>query len=334
MSSKSGKEPVAEDAPESLVVALWATNLARPLNGIDAWAQAVDAKMAEAREQGAELLVMPEYCAEQWLSFAPDMTADKEIAWMAEQAPLALEAIRGLPRRHGMALLAGSMPAALEHAEPGRPPFVNRAHLLLPDGRVIAQDKLVLTPGERDPQAWDLTTGKSLKIATWRGLRLATAICLDVEMPALAARLGPAELDLLLVPSMTEKLSGHSRVFGCAKARAVELQAAVLAVGSIGAGATNKPRETTTGAAAVYLPCEEALGMIGVAGWLPPRDADDGEGPLLVTRVPVAEIRKLRAGKAEVWPGAWSADHVEVIDDATQTDPTPKDGKTPHANGL
>src|SRR5690554_5863811 len=100
-------------SPDSLTVALWATNLAQPLNGIEGWAALVDRRMAEAKARGAELLVMPEYCAEQWLSFAPaDLAADREIAWMAEQADAALAAIRPLPARHGMALLAGSMPVA------------------------------------------------------------------------------------------------------------------------------------------------------------------------------------------------------------------------------
>ena len=66
--------------PTSLTVALWATNLAQAVNGIDGWAALVDRRMAEAKAQGAELLVMPEYCSEQWLSFAPaGLAATEEI---------------------------------------------------------------------------------------------------------------------------------------------------------------------------------------------------------------------------------------------------------------
>src|SRR3546814_15176270 len=73
-------------APFSL--ALWATNLATPLNGLEAWAAHVEAKLAEAAAAGAKLLVMPEYACEAWLSFKPaGLAADQEIAWMAEQAP-------------------------------------------------------------------------------------------------------------------------------------------------------------------------------------------------------------------------------------------------------
>ncbi|MGF1608063.1 MAG: nitrilase-related carbon-nitrogen hydrolase [Kiloniellales bacterium] len=302
---------------DKLTVALWATNLAQPLNGIEAWAARVDERMAEAKAEGADILVMPEYAAEQWLSFAPESLAPaEEISWLAAQAPAALEAIRPLARKHDTALLAGTMPVGIareDDNESDAPPFVNRAHLFLPDGRLIVQDKLCLTPGERDPKAWNLSTGDRVEIVEWRGLRLASLICLDVELPALASLLAPHGLDLLLVPSMTEKLSGYSRVFSCAKARAVELQAIVCAVGCIGKAAASKPRLSNTSGAAAYLPCEEVLGHSGVAAELPPSDQAEGAGPMLIARdLPVAEVRALRAGRAEVWPGAWSAAHVTV----------------------
>ena len=53
--------------PDTITLALWATNLGRPLNGLDAWAARVDARMAEAAAAGARMLVMPEYACEQWL---------------------------------------------------------------------------------------------------------------------------------------------------------------------------------------------------------------------------------------------------------------------------
>jgi predicted amidohydrolase len=299
---------------ETLSVALWATNLAVRLNGIGAWAAGVEERMVAAKNDGADILVMPEYAAEQWLSFAPQgLAPDKEIPWLAERAPEAYEVLAPLAARHGIALLAGTMPVAAPKAEPGQPPYLNRAWLFLPDGRAIAQDKLCLTPGERDPKAWNLTTGETIEIVEWNGLRLATLICLDVEMPALSNLLAPHDIDVLLVPSMTEKLSGYSRVFSCAKARAVELQAAVCAVGTIGATQTGKGRAGNTSGASAFVPCEEILGYTGTWAEIAPRDRVAGPGPVLYARdLPIGKIRKLRQGAAEVWPGAWRADHVRV----------------------
>ncbi|MHA1600921.1 MAG: nitrilase-related carbon-nitrogen hydrolase [Alphaproteobacteria bacterium] len=303
----------------TLSVALWVKNLAAPSQSIEAWVESIDQQMAAAAAQGADILVFPEYAAEQWLTFAPaDLTPEAEIAWMAAQAPAALTGLEPLARKHGLALLAGTMPMVRDQpvtAAAGEPPHVNRAWLLLPDGRAIAQDKLCLTPGEQNPAGWNLATGDRLEIVEWRGLRLATVICLDIEMPALAALLAPCDLDLILVPSMTEKLSGYSRVFSCAKARAVELMSAVCAVGCIGKAAASKPRLSNTSGAAVYLPCEETLGHTGIFADLPPTDRAEGPGPMLVARdIPVGALRALRHGKAEVWPGAWRADHVRVVE--------------------
>lgn len=303
---------------DTLTVALWATNLAVPLNGIDAWAAAVDAQMAEARSQGARLLLMPEYASEQWLSFAPaELTPDREIAWMAAQAEAALAAVRPLARRHDMALLAGSMPhrdAAAEDAGDNRvATHFNRAWLILPDGRVLHHDKLVLTPGEKDPNAWNLKTGDTVRVVEWEGLRLTTLICLDIEMPSLAAKLAPLDLDLILVPSMTAYRSGFNRVFDCAKARAVELMTTVAVVGAIGVPERMIRRDSNTSGAAVFVPCERALGESGTADRIGPWSEVDGPGPMLIARdLPVGRIRQIRRGAAEAWPGPWDAGHVTI----------------------
>jgi len=304
-----------DSSPSRFSLALWATNLSTPLNGLGAWAAHVEAKLAEAATAGAKLLVMPEYACEAWLSFKPqDLAPDKEIAWMAEQAPAALALLRPLPARHGVGLLAGTMPWAAEAGPPGG--FTNRAWLLLPDGRAIGQDKLCLTPGEQDPESWNLIPGGALHVVEWEGLKLATLVCLDVELPALATKLAALNPDLLLVPSMTGKLSGYSRVFTCAKARAVELLCAVAATGAIGRAPGTTQNPTNVSACALYLPCEPSLGMTGVLGATAPTGEDPGDGPLLIARnIPFAEIRRLRAAGAEVWPGAWRADHIAVIEE-------------------
>jgi predicted amidohydrolase len=292
---------------DTITVALWAANLEPPLNGVDAWAAGIEAKMREAKADGARLLVTPEYHCQQWLSFAPEgIRPNEEIAWMAAQGPAALQAVRPLARKYGLGLIAGTMPVP-----DGKGGYLNRAHLFLPDGREIVQDKLCLTPAERDPAAWCLQTGHEIAVVEWEGLRFAILICLDIELPALAARLAPLDLDLILVPSMTSKLSGFHRVFGCARARAIELMTAVCAVGAIGVPERLVRRESNTSAAAAFLSCEEALGFTGVPAALSPTARTTGAGPMLIASdLPIGLVRSLRRGKAEVWPGAWTADHV------------------------
>jgi predicted amidohydrolase len=301
---------------DTLTIALWATNLSVPVNGLAGWAARVEAKMAEAAEAGAKILIMPEYASEQWLSFKPaGLKPTEEIGWMAEQAPEALALLKPLPEKYGVALLAGSMPWAADNG------FRNRAWLLLPDGRAVPQDKMALTPGEQDPDNWDLATGDEIHIVEWEGMRLATLICLDVEMPALSSLLAPQNIDLLMVPSMTYTLSGYSRVFGCAKARAVELMSAVAATGCVGAAPGTTQNDQNVSGCAVFMPCETELGFTGIHSTVGPVEGDEadgkqGDGPFLIARdIPLEIIRQKRAGAAEVWPGAWSAAHVSVTAD-------------------
>jgi len=299
---------------ETLTIALWAANLEPPLNGVDGWAAGVETKMKEAKADGARLLVTPEYHCQQWLSFSPDgIKPHEEIAWLAGQSPAALEAVRPLARRYGLGLLAGTMPVS-----DSKGGFLNRAHLFLPDRREIIQDKLCLTPAERDPAAWFLQTGTEVTVVEWEGLRFAMLICLDIELPALAARLAPLDLDLIVVPSMISKLSGFHRVFGCARARAIELMTTVCAVGAIGVPERLSRRESNTSAAAAFLPCEEVLGFTGVPAALSPTQRTTGAGPMLIASdLPIGLVRELRRGKAEVWPGAWRADALRIREEAS-----------------
>jgi predicted amidohydrolase len=293
---------------ETLTVALWAVNMAEAPASIADVAGQIEARMAEARAAGADLLVLPEYVSEPWLTLAPrPLHGTEEVAFMAERGAELLQLLRPLPERHGLALLPGTWPVRAQRR------WLNRAHLLLPDGRLVSQDKLCLTPSEREPEGWLLGTGGEVRIVEWAGLRLAVVICLDIELPALAARLQGADLDLVLVPSMTRLASGQARVSACARARAVELMTAVCVVGCIGATPLDPPRPNTGGAAA-YLPCEPGLEPMGVAVELTARSHVIGPGPLILARdLPIGEIRLRRHGDAEVWPGPWSADHLRIV---------------------
>ena len=293
---------------ETVTLALWAANLGRPLASLAEWVAVAEAKLAEAEAGGADLLMLPEWMASHWLSFAPaGLAKDREVAWMAEQAEQALPALARALARHRLTLLAGTMPAVVAGG------YANRAHLLLPDGTRAHQDKLCLTPFEKRPDGWLVQPGHSLTAFAWRGLRLAVAICLDIEQPALAGRLQGLDLDLVLVPSMTDLESGYRRVFGCAKARAVELLCPVAAVGVIGSQVLHGQSEPATSGAAVYLPCEPELGANGVHSEIPMLAEANDDGPLLIARdVPVGACRTLRRDGAEAWPGPWGADHVRL----------------------
>jgi predicted amidohydrolase len=305
---------------ETLSVALWATNLEPPVVSLAAWVASVEARLAEAQAAGARLLVLPEFACAQWLAFAPPgLGLAQQVPWLAATAGPALEALRPLPARYGVALLPGTMPFAQPGGEAGTSNHLNRAWLLLPDGRAFAQDKLCLTPSEQNPQGWQLTPGTTVNVIVWEGLRVAIVVCLDVELTSLWARLAKLDLDLVIVPAKTDMISGYYRVFGCAKARAIELQTVVCAVGAVGSPLGHPALDTVVGGAAAFLPCDASLGYSGVAAALEPHAAGSGLSPILVAPdLPVGHCRRIRHGaaEAEVWPGAWEADRVTIADPA------------------
>lgn len=289
-------------------VALWAQNLAVPVASLEAWGALVETQVAQAKAEGARIFLMPEYSAAHWLAFIPrDIKGPAQMAAVAAYAAPAAALISAIAKKHGLLIVSGSFPVP----RPDLPlPYSNRAHIHFPDGTVQAQDKLCLIPAEKPPSDWALSPGGDLCVFEFEGYRMAVVICLDIELPALSARMAGLDLDLILVPSMTAKLAGYHRVAGCAKARAVELLTAIANVGAV-AGA--KDCEQSIGGASFFLPCEEVFGHTGILAEVAPSYTAEGPGPLLVGDLPLDAIRKLRRGGAEVWPGAWTADHVKVV---------------------
>lgn len=282
-------------------IALWATNLGPRFDRLEAWLDHVEDKARDAAAKGARLLAMPEYASEAWLGFKPrGLRPDQEMAWLAEIGGEALPRLRRLANAVDIALLPGTMPWTVDGQER------NRAWLITPDGRLMGQDKLCLTPFEKDPGSWTLATGDTLRVVELDGIRIVILVCLDVELPVLSCLLAPLHPDLVLVPSMTYNASGHARVFSCAKARAVELMAAVACTGVIGACPGTTQNDTNVSGNAVYIPCEPDLGYTGVLLETPASDGQGGELLFDLVDLPLATIRQLRHTGAEAWPGAWA----------------------------
>lgn len=296
-----------------VTIAHWVANLAYPLTSVAEWCALVRTVAKDAADAKADILLIPEYISEHWLHFAPaDLPPTAEVAWMAEQSEKVFTVLQDIAKEHDLAFVAGTMPWP---SPKNAGAYRNRSWVFFPDRPPIHHDKLVMTPFEKDESGWMLETGDELTVASWRDINLAVLVCLDIEMPALSSALAETDVDLVLVPSMTEKSSGYHRVFNCARARAVELMAPVAVVGSIGnATKGGVIRAGNTSGASLYLPCEEALGSDGIHSETPMHDRAEGRGALLISKdVPVGLIRDTRKNKPEVWPGVWRADKIKTI---------------------
>ena len=65
-------------------ISLWAANISHPVASLEAWRDLVEQKIIAAKKEGADILLLPEYAAEQWLHFAGKIIEPtKQLAWMA-----------------------------------------------------------------------------------------------------------------------------------------------------------------------------------------------------------------------------------------------------------
>jgi len=162
----------------------------------------------------------------------------------------------GLAHQHAVHILAPSGP--VRRAADGA--FVNAARLITPSGRMGVQEKLIMTPFERD---WGVAPGSQLRVFETELGRIGVAICYDSEFPLLVRAQAEAGAELVLVPSCTERLSGAHRVRTAACARALESQIATALSPTIGDAPWSPAVDVNTGAAGIYVPAETSLSLTG-----------------------------------------------------------------------
>ncbi|HKZ97379.1 MAG TPA: carbon-nitrogen hydrolase family protein [Hyphomicrobiaceae bacterium] len=276
-----------------------------------AWRDKIARWVGDGADTGAELLVFPEYAAiEQAACFGGAVASDLS-ATLEKVAELAGERVAfhaELARRHRVHILAGSGPLKTSG---GR--FVNAAQLVAPSGCIGEQQKIVLTPFERD---WGISAGAALRVFETALGKLAVAICYDCEFPLLVRALAEAGAEAVLVPSCTERLSGYNRVRTSARARALENTIATVVSATVGDAPWSPAIDRNAGAAGVYVPAEQGVADDGVlaAGAL-------SRAQWVAATVDLAALRRLRTSGEMRNFADWSAQpgavplahHVEVV---------------------
>ncbi|APX10507.1 carbon-nitrogen hydrolase family protein [Tateyamaria omphalii] len=236
-----------------------------PLDVLPSWAAYEDkltSWVAEAAEAGGQLLVFPEYGAMELATLAgSDVAGDLEASLFAvadrlEEAD-ALHA--DLATQFGVHILAASGPATRDLPDGTRRP-VNRARFFAPGGATGWQDKQIMTRFEAE--TWNVAPGGPLHLFDTALGKIGVLICYDSEFPLLGRAL--AEADILLVPSVTEALSGYSRVRIGAQARALENQCVTVMSSVVGAAPWSEAVDVSVGAGGIYGPPDKGFPDTGV----------------------------------------------------------------------
>lgn len=244
--------------PRALTVAASQYPIGQP-RSLTEWEEKIALWVRRGAATGAALLVFPEYAAiEQAACFGPDVYGDLQatLSKVADLAETRVQLHAQLARQHGVHILVGSGPLSKPD---GR--FVNAAQLVTPAGSVGVQEKLVMTPFERD---WGISAGGPVRVFETAIGTFGIAICYDSEFPLLVRAMAEAGADVVLVPSCTERISGYHRVRTGAMARALENGIATVQSPTVGDAPWSPAVDFNAGAAGVYVPSEQGVSDDGV----------------------------------------------------------------------
>ena len=242
-----------------------------PFASPEAWTARFTAQVRTAADQGASLVLFPEYVTAGLLPLDANWERWTEL-WQATATAAA--------RTHGLLVVAGTH---LVTAAGRR----NRAMLCWPDGSHDHQDKLHPTPWER---RWQLEATSEIRLFQHAGATLALPICYDVEFPEGVRRAAQAGAEILLVPSWTDDDHGFWRVRHCAQARCIE--DVVYAVHAPLVGGLDAPDgfEQACGAAGILTPCDIGFPPAGLAAHGARNQAD-----VIVADLDLERLRQARA---------------------------------------
>jgi predicted amidohydrolase len=238
-------------------LALAQFGVTRP-NGLDDFIDRIAAMAHDARNAGADFLILPEYAsmvlAGAFIAY-PDVAA--ELAVVVDNADALVSGYQAIARDTGLWILGGSVPMR------GADGLIrNRAPLIAPTGACLFQDKQAMTRFETEK--WGVTGGGGPNIfATPFGL-IGISICYDSEFPLHVRAQVNAGATLILVPSCTDSLAGFNRVRLSCRARAIENQCFVAMVPMVGNAPWSGAIDENRGYAGVYGPADYGFPQNGV----------------------------------------------------------------------
>ncbi|GAB2672415.1 carbon-nitrogen hydrolase family protein [Paenibacillus thermoaerophilus] len=210
----------------------------------------------EAKQEGAQLVVFPEYVTANLLHLGGPMSNADACEWLHNRTDQVLTKFAALSRDSGLTILGGTH----VHREDGR--YYNEAFMFSPDGGIGRQKKLHLTPEEQ--HHWPLSPGDTYSLFETAIGTVGIQICYDMEFPEGPRLLAEAGADWLLCPSFTETAHGYYRVRNCGRARAVENQVYVVMSGIVGKLPSVLQIEAGYSRAAVFAPSDYPFPANGI----------------------------------------------------------------------
>ncbi len=230
----------------------------------------------------SDFVLLPEFYSVQLLSQLEAHTPQEGIKKLTKYTPKVRKLIKDLAVKYGVTIIGGSHPVMQD----GK--IYNVCMVGLPNGDLVEQPKLHITPNER--KWWGVSGGTTLRSIDTPKARIGVLICYDVEFPEAVRYLADDEIEILFVPFCTDNRQGYLRVRYCAHARAIENQIYVALTGNVGNLPDVENMDVQYGQAAVLTPSDFAFARDGIAA-----EADSNEETVLICDVDLASLKKARS---------------------------------------
>ncbi len=206
----------------------------------------VEGYVRTAHEVGTEFLLFPEFITTQLMSIPNAQGSARDIHELPEFTDDYLALFTRLAKQYGMHIIGGT------HIIRKEDKLYNCAFMFYPDGTVVDQPKLHITPSEVNE--WTITPGEGLNIFETSKGKVAVITCYDIEFPEIVRMAKARGVDVIFSPSCTDDKHGFHRVRYTSHARAVENQMYVVSTGTVGSLPTVGFMRRNFGQAAVISP--------------------------------------------------------------------------------
>jgi len=216
------------------------------INSFEEFAKRVEHYIKTAEEFGAEFVLFPEFFTTQLLSIGDQNGLPLSIQHLPDFTEKYCALFIDLAKKKGLHIIGGT------HVTRKGDRLYNVAHLFYPDGRVVEQPKLHITPTE--VKEWNMSPGDDLRVFETEKGTIAILTCYDIEFPEIVRMAKARGADIIFCPSCTDDRHGFHRVRYTCHARAIENQVYVVNTGTVGSLPTVDFMRANFGQAAIITP--------------------------------------------------------------------------------
>jgi predicted amidohydrolase len=204
----------------------------------------------------SDIAVFPEFFNAPLMAEYNHLRESEAIRHLARHTEAIRERFAELAVRYNVNIVSGSLPEIRAERLYNVGFFCHRS------GKTERYEKIHVTPDE--VKYWAIAGGNNLRVFDTDVGRVGVLISYDVEFPELGRLLADQEMQILVVPYLTDTQNAYMRVRHCAQARAVENECYVAITGSVGNLPQVENMDLQYSQSAVLSPCDFAFPYDGV----------------------------------------------------------------------